>query len=270
MAAHAAGPCCLKVSKKMKIALLGYGKMGKVIEGLAVKAGHEIVLKVGEHNRGQLTPGDLAVADVAIEFSRPDAAVANIELALAAGVPVVVGTTGWLDKLPTVTKQVEAAEGALFYASNFSVGVNLFFAAAEQFGRLLSQFGGYTAEVKEIHHTQKLDSPSGTAITLAERFSQNNDDYDGWSLDQITSAVPQHRVALAAAQDAPGKPVPIHSVREDGVPGTHLLTLASEVDTIELTHTAHSREGFAKGALVAANWLVGRTGVFTMQDLLGL
>ncbi|NJB85743.1 4-hydroxy-tetrahydrodipicolinate reductase [Lewinella marina] len=224
----------------MKIVLLGYGKMGRYIEQLALQAGHQVVLRVDEDNREQIGASDLAAADVAIEFSRPDAAVANIDLALAAGVPIVVGTTGWLDQLPAVRLRVERAGGALFYASNFSIGVNVFFSAARQMARKLAH-EGYTARIEEIHHTEKLDAPSGTALTLQEKI---------------------------ASQFPPGA-VPIESYREPDVPGTHRLTFTSAVDTIELTHTAKSREGFARGALSAAAWIIGKRGIFTMSDLLG-
>ncbi|MEL7161123.1 MAG: dihydrodipicolinate reductase C-terminal domain-containing protein, partial [Bacteroidota bacterium] len=160
------------------------------------------------------------------------------------------------------------AAGAVFWASNFSVGVNVFFAAAARTAALLNQYGGYAVAVTETHHTQKLDAPSGTAITLAETVAGELDDYASWSLAEVRSAVPQTHVAPAASPEKKVTPVPITSVREAGVPGTHLLTLASEVDTIKLEHTAHSREGFARGALTAARWLIGRKGVFTMRDLL--
>lgn len=252
----------------MKIALIGHGNMGQFIERLAREAGDEVVLIVDEHNRAGLTAADLAEADVAIEFTRPESAVANIDLVLAAGVPIVVGTTGWLAELPAVRERVSAAGGALFWASNFSVGVNAFFAAAARAAELVNKYGGYTASVEEIHHTRKRDAPSGTGITLAERVGEQLDGYSSWDLVGVTSAVPQTHIAPAAAP-AKGKiPVPIHSVRTDDVPGTHTLTLASAVDTLELTHTAHSREGFARGALTAARWIVGRAGVFTMKDLL--
>lgn len=252
----------------MKIALIGYGKMGRVIEGLAIAAGDEVVLKIDEHNRPTVTAEDLAAADVAIEFSRPEAAVGNIRFALEAGVPVVVGTTGWLARLPEMEALVARHEGALFHASNFSIGVNVFFAAAQQLGRLLGRFGGYEVGVEEIHHTQKLESPSGTAITLAERFAQEHPAFGSWKLARVTSTVPQQNIAPAAAPGKEELAVPIHSIRSEGVPGTHLLSLQSAVDTIELKHTAHSREGFAKGALAAAHWVVGKSGVFTMSDLL--
>ncbi|WP_116127442.1 4-hydroxy-tetrahydrodipicolinate reductase [Lewinella sp. IMCC34183] len=224
----------------MKIVLLGYGKMGHYIERLATADGDTVVLTVDEHNRGDVTADDLRAADVAIDFSRPDAAEANIDLALAAGIPVVVGTTGWLDRLPEVRKRVAAVDGALFYASNFSIGVNLFFAAARDLARHLGE-AGYTARIEETHHTEKLDAPSGTALTL------------------------QSEVAPAMGDSG----VPITSFREPDVPGTHRLQFVSEIDEIELTHTAKSREGFARGALAAAHWMVDRRGVFTMSDFLG-
>jgi 4-hydroxy-tetrahydrodipicolinate reductase len=254
----------------MKIILLGYGKMGQIIEGMAVAAGDEIVLKVDERNRSEITADDLKGGDVAIEFSRPEAAPANIDLALSAGVPIVVGTTGWLGQLEEVSGRVGEAEGALFWASNFSIGVNVFFETARRAAELANQFGGYAAAVEEIHHTQKLDAPSGTGITLAETVAGELADYDSWTLADVQSPVPQTHIAPAAAPNPDKTPLPITSIREQGVPGTHLLSLSSSVDTLELKHTAHSREGFARGALTAARWLVGKTGVFTMNDMLGL
>ncbi len=223
----------------MKIALLGYGKMGRIIERLATENGDEVILRIDETNRGQITTQHLQQADVAIDFSRPDAAEDNVGLALEAGVPVVVGTTGWLERLPEVTTRVNEAGGALFYASNFSVGVNLFFAAAARMARDLAD-SGYTARIEETHHTEKLDAPSGTALTLREEVEK------GWP-DRVM----------------------IQSFREPDVPGTHRLLFDSVIDSIELTHTARSREGFARGALQAAHWLTGRRGVYTMTDLLG-
>lgn len=252
----------------MKIALLGHGKMGRYIESLAQAAGDEIVLIVDENNRANIRAKDLAVADVAIEFTRPESAISNIELALEAGVPVVVGTTGWLSRLPEVTGKVKLADGALFWASNFSIGVNIFFAVAEKAAALANQYGGYGAAIEEIHHLQKLDAPSGTGITLAERVGGQLDAYDSWALAEVRSTAPQTHIAPAAAPEKGRIPVPITSVREAGVPGTHTLELSSSVDTLTLKHAAHSREGFAKGALTAARWLVGKRGVFTMKDLL--
>lgn len=240
----------------MKIALLGYGKMGRTIETLAQSAGDEIVLRVDEHNRRQISISDLSEAEVAVEFSRPDAAVANIELALEANLPIVVGTTGWLDRLSEITDRVDAAEGALFWASNFSIGVNIFFAAANRLARLSAEFGGYQAAITETHHTEKLDAPSGTAITLAEGVLRHWPELSGW--------------ALGPPATPPENTLPITAYRETNVPGTHDLALTSEVDTITLRHVAHSRTGFARGALTAARWLPGRRGVFTMNDLLNL
>jgi 4-hydroxy-tetrahydrodipicolinate reductase len=254
----------------MKIALLGYGKMGQFIEQLAVAAGDEIVLIVEENNRGQVTAADLAVAEVAIDFTQPEAAIPNIDLAIAAGVPIVVGTTGWLADLAAVTARVISANGTLFWASNFSIGVNVFFAAAERASELVNRYGSYTVSVEEIHHTQKLDAPSGTGITLAERVGEQLDDYDSWALASVRSLAPQKNIAPAAAPKKGKTAVPITSVREDGVPGTHTLELSSPVDTLLLQHIAHSREGFATGALTAARWVVGKKGVFTMTDLLGI
>lgn len=223
----------------MNIVLLGYGKMGRYIEKLAEADGDRVTLRVDEANRKDVTADMLHGADVAIDFSRPDAAVDNINLALAAGVPVVVGTTGWLDRLPEVRARVAERDGALFYASNFSIGVNVFFAAARDLARRLGR-EGYTARIEETHHTEKLDAPSGTALTLREQV-----------------------------QPAFNETVDIQAFREPDVPGTHRLLFDSPIDEIELTHTARSREGFARGALTAARWLPGKRGVFTMSDLLG-
>ena len=185
----------------MKIALLGYGKMNQLIASMAKEAGHEIILTVDEHNRKGLTADQLSVAAVAFDFTRPEAAVANIRLAVKAGVPVVVGTTGWLGELQAITEEVNAAEGTLFWASNFSVGVNVFFAAAERAAQLINQYGGYDVGVQETHHTQKLDAPSGTGITLAERVGDQLDDYSSWALTEVSSPVPQTSIAPATAPE---------------------------------------------------------------------
>ncbi|MGB3801224.1 MAG: 4-hydroxy-tetrahydrodipicolinate reductase [Lewinella sp.] len=223
----------------MKITLLGYGKMGRIIERLATEDGHEFVLRVDEGNRARITPADLRTSDVAIDFSRPDAAIANIDLALESGIPIVVGTTGWHTQLDEVRQRVDHHRGTLFYATNFSIGVNLFFATANYLaGRMKEE--DYTPEIEETHHTEKLDAPSGTAITLEEGV----------------------RKSLGS------EPIDITSHRKDKVPGTHVLRFSSAIDTIELTHTAHSREGFARGAITAAEWVQDRSGVFTMTDML--
>lgn len=254
----------------MKIALLGHGKMGQFIEQLALAAGDEVVLIVDEHNRAGLTAEQLAVADVAIDFTRPEAAIPNIDLALAAGVPIVVGTTGWLAGIEAVKQRVAAANGTLFWASNFSIGVNVFFATAARLSSLIDGYGGYLPAISETHHLQKLDAPSGTGITLAERVGEQLTDYDSWELAGVESPVSQAAIAPASAPRNGKKPVPITAIRQEGIPGTHVLQLSSPVDTIELKHTAHSREGFAKGALTAARWVYTRKGTFTMTDLLGL
>lgn len=254
----------------MKIILLGYGKMGQTIEKLAEEAGEEIVLTVDEGNRADISAKDLRGADVAIEFSRPEAAVANVQLALEAGVPIVVGTTGWLAELPAIAAQVAEREGALFWASNFSIGVNIFFAAARRAAELAGKYGGYAAAVTETHHVQKLDAPSGTGITLAETVAEVMPDYDSWKLAAVDSPVAQTHIAPASAPDTTKKPLPISAVRKAGVHGTHLLTLEGASDTLRLEHTAHDRMGFAGGALTAARWLIGKQGVFTMADMLKL
>ncbi len=237
----------------MKIGLIGYGKMGKTIERLAGKYGNEIVLKIGSSNADQLTTENLKGCDAVIEFTRPEAAFDNIVACLNAGVPVVSGTTGWLDKLPEAKKICEEKKGAFIYASNFSVGVNLFFAINRYVAKLMNGHPEYRPSIGETHHTQKLDAPSGTAITLAEDLIGQVEGLKEWQLDGSGDAV-----------------LPVTAKRMPDVPGTHIIKWQSEIDSIELKHTAHSREGFAGGALLAANWLVGRQGFFTMQDVLGI
>ncbi|PHN05872.1 4-hydroxy-tetrahydrodipicolinate reductase [Flavilitoribacter nigricans] len=237
----------------MKIALLGYGKMGKTIDQLATADGHEIVLKIDKDNVADRTPENLKKADVAIEFSQPDSAFDNICACLESGVPVVAGTTAWLDRLDEAKALVEQHQGALFYASNFSIGVNIFFALNRQLAKMMNAHPDYTVDMEEIHHTQKLDAPSGTAITLAEGLLDNLEQKSGW----VEGKEPQ------------AGEIPITSKREGMVPGTHIVNYHSSVDTITIKHEAHSREGFAKGALSAATWIVGKQGFFGMSDLLG-
>ena len=224
----------------MKIALLGYGKMGKTIEQIAVARGHEIVLKIDNAE----TPYDITIADVAIEFSTPNSAFANISNSLTHKVPVVAGTTGWLSQYNEAVALCKAQQTAFLYASNFSIGVNVFFALNKTLAKLMSG-------LEEIHHTQKLDAPSGTAITLAEGIIAETDK-TGWHLDT-----------------AGENEIPIVAKRIDNTPGTHIITYSSEVDTIEIKHTAHNRNGFALGAVMAAEWIVDKQGVFTMSDVLG-
>ena len=231
----------------MKIALLGYGKMGKVIEKIALERGHEIVLRKSSNT----TYYGLENADVAIDFSIPTSAVANISECLNSGIPVVSGTTGWLEEYPEMVALCENKNGSFIYGSNFSLGVNLFFELNTYLAKMMSKFKNYSATMEEIHHTQKLDAPSGTAITLAKGIIENSD-YTNWTL----------------AKNANEDEVYIDAQRIENVPGTHSVFYTSEVDTIEIKHTAHSREGFALGSIIAAEWLVGKKGVFTMKDVL--
>jgi len=232
----------------MKIALLGYGKMGKVIERIALERGHEIVLKKTSQN----SFSGLEDADVAIDFSVPDCAVDNISTSFKANVPVVSGTTGWLEHYHTMAQLCEEKQGGFIYASNFSLGVNIYFELNSYLAKMMGNLKQYKVSIEEIHHTQKLDAPSGTAITLAKDII-NHSDYAGWAI---------------------GNPkeddIFIDAKRVEGVPGTHTVAYNSEVDSIEIKHTAHSREGFALGAVVAAEWLVGKNGVYSMKDVLGL
>jgi len=233
----------------MKIALLGYGKMGKTIEQIALQRGHEIVLKIDENSPDY----DITLADIAIDFSIPAAAFKNISNCLRNHVPVISGTTGWLDKLPEAAQLCKQNNGAFIYASNFSLGVNIFFELNAYLAKMMRNLEQYTISLEEIHHTKKLDAPSGTAITLAEGII-NNSDKESWALG-VTNKENQ---------------IPIIAKRIDEVPGTHTVEYKSAVDTLEIKHTAHSRDGFALGAVIAAEWLVGKTGVFTMKDVLGL
>ncbi|WP_445385435.1 4-hydroxy-tetrahydrodipicolinate reductase [Robiginitalea sp. IMCC44478] len=232
----------------MKIGLFGYGKMGRMIEQLALKRDHEIVARID-------SPDDRVPyknLDVAIDFSSPDAAFENISNCFKNGVPVVCGTTGWLSRYDEAVSLCKKEGAAFIYASNFSLGVNLFFQLNETLARLINGVSGYQAEMKEIHHTQKLDAPSGTAITLAEGII-NNSAYTAWTSGKVE-------------KDS----LPIYSERTGEVPGTHKIKYESAVDSIEIIHTAHNRKGFALGALIAAEWIVGKEGVFNMKDVLDI
>ena len=233
----------------MKIALLGYGRMGKTIEQIAISKGHEIVLKVDENTVGY----DITLADVAIDFSIPSVAFNNISTCLKNNVPVVSGTTGWLDKFDDAVALCKQNNGGFIYASNFSLGVNIFFELNETLAKMMRNLEQYQISMEEIHHTKKLDAPSGTAITLAEDIIKHSSK-SNWALDVTNNETE----------------IPIVAKRIPDVPGTHTVDYTSEVDTIEIKHTAHNRDGFAQGAVVAAEWLVGKTGLFTMKDVLGL
>lgn len=233
----------------MKIALLGYGRMGQIIERIALERGHEIVLKKSRNDNFD----GLEKADVAIDFSVPTAAVENISTCFNLNIPVISGTTGWLEQYSKMVKLCEEKNGAFIYGSNFSLGVNVFFELNDYLSKIMSKFSQYTTSIEEIHHTQKLDAPSGTAITLAETII-NNSDYSSWGLNEIQNP----------------EELKITSKRIPEVPGTHIISYTSAIDTIEIKHEAHNREGFALGAVVAAEWLVGKKGVFSMKDVLNL
>lgn len=232
----------------MKIALFGYGKMGKMIERLALDRGHSIAAKV-DLDTAEI---DFSNIDLAIDFSMPDAAFGNISSCIENNVPIISGTTGWLDDYDKVLTLCEEKKGAFIYASNFSLGVNVFFELNAYLSRMMKNLNQYQVSMEEIHHTQKLDAPSGTAITLAEGIIANTN-YQNWKLNESSE-----------------NQISIRSKREGTVPGTHTIDYASKVDSIEIKHTAHNREGFALGAVIAAEWLHGKTGVFTMKDVLGL
>ena len=235
----------------MKIALIGYGKMGHEIEKVANERNHEIVLIVDKDSSQMLTTEALSRAEIAIEFSTPEAAFANVTACINAHTPVVCGTTGWLNKLDEVKKLLTEKDGSLFYASNYSLGVNIFFKLNDILSQVLSGNSGYTASIQEIHHTQKLDAPSGTAITLAEIVAKNLN-LEGWSL-------------LPAIEE---NKIPIEALREGTVPGTHTITYQSEQDELILTHRAKSRRGFALGAVIAAEYTAVNKGFLTMDNLL--
>ncbi|NNE31995.1 MAG: 4-hydroxy-tetrahydrodipicolinate reductase [Winogradskyella sp.] len=232
----------------MNIALLGYGKMGKSIEAIALERGHNIALKISKSD------SDYSFEDieVAIDFSIPTAAVNNITMALEAGIPVISGTTGWLDKYDEIVDYCNAKNGTFLYASNFSLGVNLFFEVNKRLSELMSTVNGYSAEIEEIHHTQKLDAPSGTAISLAEQIIKQSN-FTNWTLN-----TPRSNELLIDAK------------RIENVPGTHEVTYNSKIDSISIKHTAHNRQGFALGAVIAAEWIKDKKGIFTMKDVLNI
>jgi 4-hydroxy-tetrahydrodipicolinate reductase len=233
----------------MKIALLGYGKMGKAIEFIAQERGHEIVAKIDKDN-----PNDpMAHADVAINFSVPRAATQNITAAIAQGVPVICGTTGWLEHKKDIEILCKEKKGAFLYASNFSLGVNIFFALNEKLAQMMAPHKQYDSSIEEIHHTEKLDAPSGTAISLAEGILPHTKQ-TGWKL----------------ADEAAPNDLPITAKRAPHVPGTHTVTYDSKTDSISIEHIAHNRDGFALGAVMAAEWIVGKSGIFTMRDVLDI
>ena len=242
----------------MKIALLGYGKMGQIIERFAIERGHEVVLKITKENASDLTASNLRKADVAIDFSAPDAALDNIYSCFEANIPVVVGTTGWYGELQQVKNDCLSSNNTLLYGSNFSIGVNLFFHINEVMAQLMNNYPAYDVQVEEIHHTQKLDAPSGTAMTIAEGIIDQLDRKKEW-LNQLS--------AEPLADQLKDEQLLITSERVENVPGTHSVIYSSDVDDIELKHTAHSRAGFALGAVVAAEWLQHKQGFYNIADI---
>tara|TARA_R110002050_G_scaffold129000_1_gene250448 strand:- start:43933 stop:44643 length:711 start_codon:yes stop_codon:yes gene_type:complete len=236
----------------MNIAIIGYGKMGKVIEKIAVERGHQVTVKITSQE-ADFAPEVLKKADVAIEFSVPKAAVSNIQKCFAAGIPVVVGTTGWMDQLDAVTQQCNAVNGGLFYASNFSIGVNIFFKVNQLLAKLMDGQPSYEVRMEEIHHTQKLDSPSGTALTIAHQIIENVSRKTGW----IESENPSNAE------------IGIEAKRIADTPGTHIVTYENQIDTLQISHEAKGREGFAMGSILAAEFMLGKSGIYGMEDLLG-
>jgi len=235
----------------MKIALIGYGKMGKEIEAIALQRGHEIVLKVNRSNSETLKKEDYLKADVAIEFSTPHTVTKNVEQCFNVGLPVVVGTTGWYQHFETVKEDCLKKNGALFHATNFSLGVNLFFKVNTYLAELMNKYPDYDVSMEEIHHVHKLDKPSGTAITLANQVISKISRKTNWSMDE------KKKDTLF-----------IKDVREGEVPGTHIIKYQSAVDDIEIMHKAHNRKGFALGAVIAAEFLKGKKGIYTMNDII--
>lgn len=237
----------------MNIALIGYGKMGRTIEEIAIARGHKIVCKIDVDNQNDFDSDAFRSADVAIEFTTPNTAVENYRRAFAQGVAVVSGTTGWLDRVDEVKRCCEQNNATFFYSSNFSIGVNIFFALNKYLAKIMNGFEQYDVSMKEIHHIHKLDHPSGTAITLAEGIIQNLDRKTGWAENSDNAEL-----------------VNITAERVGEVPGTHIIEYRSDVDCIKIEHEAFSRRGFALGAVVAAEWVKGKKGWFTMNDMMNL
>lgn len=236
----------------MNIALIGYGKMGKAIEEFALIKGHTIALKIDIENQHELTAENLQKADVAIEFTGPETAAENIYSCIDAGIPVICGSTGWLSKLADVEKYCKEKNGSFLYASNFSIGVNIFFELNSKLAKMMANFPEYEVSIDEVHHTGKKDSPSGTAISLAEQVIRETPLKSSWINSQPES----------------DSQLQIVSRRIDPAPGTHTVKYSSAIDDIEIIHTAHNRKGFATGAVLAAEYIVNRKGIHTMKDVL--
>ena len=239
---------------QMNIALIGYGKMGKMIETIAVERGHQIVLKIDVDNLSDFTRENLAKAQVAIEFTNPETAFANVTRCIEYEIPVVSGSTGWYNRLEETKRICKERNGTMICASNFSLGVNVFFEINRRLAQIMNSFSDYSVEIEEIHHTQKLDAPSGTAITLAEGVINEIPRIKKWELDGENNT----------------NTLPIRAIRRNSVPGTHQVKYSSEIDDLEIIHTAHNRKGFALGAVLAAEYIHNKTGVFTMTDVLSI
>jgi len=239
----------------MKIAILGYGRMGREIEKLAVAGGHEIVVRTDINSPGQFNPETASGCDVAMEFTGPEAAADTILMALSFGVPVVSGSTGWLMRYDEVKHYCLETGGSFIHSSNYSIGVNVLFRLNAELARIMQRMPGYRVEIEEVHHTAKVDAPSGTAISLAGQISDNNDGYDGWTGNE---------------QGREQRKVPVVSVREGSVPGIHVVRWSSDADIITLRHEALNRTGLAAGALLAAEYIAPRQGVFGMTDVLNI
>lgn len=238
----------------MNIALVGYGKMGRIIETVALSRGHQIVIRIDLENAVDLNAENISKADVVIEFTGPHSALSNLEKCMEFGIPTVSGSTGWLENYPLIEKKCREKNGSFLYASNFSVGVNIFFEINKHLAQLMSVQSEYEVTVTEIHHTQKKDAPSGTAITIAE---------------QILDTVPRKHRWVNHISDNP-EDLEIISERTDPYPGLHKVSYQSAIDEIEITHNAHNRNGFALGAVLAAEFIKDRKGIFTMKEVLGL
>lgn len=242
----------------MNVALIGYGKMGRIIEEIALERGHQVPLIIDADNRDAITAEDLQVVDVAIDFSTPNSAIDNISLCFDADIPVVVGTTGWYADLERIRQLCLRGNKSLLYGSNFSIGVNVFFHINTLLAKAINPYKQYDVQLEEIHHTQKLDSPSGTAITLAEGIIAERDDKEKW----VNNLVGEGEEVIPKNSD-----LLIESHRIEDVPGTHTVLYSSEVDQIELKHTAHSRAGFALGAVIAAEWLQPKKGCYNVTEM---
>lgn len=239
----------------MKLAILGYGKMGRAIERMAVNRGHEVYLKINSSNKDELTAKKLSEADVIIEFSTPALAVKHILECFKVETPIVIGTTGWYEDFEAISEACKKSNGTMISATNFSVGVNLFFELNKKLAQLMNSRPEYKASITEIHHTEKLDSPSGTAISLAEGILENHKQYDNW---------------VNKLESSKDETFPIHSIRKDDVKGTHLINYESDIDRITIEHFAKNRDGFALGAILAAEFIQKKIGIFSMQDVLKL